>query len=114
MKQASYNLVMIVFLLTIAASAAALLGGYTAIRNQKQLDTALALTAGLVLGLVMFDLLPEIFDIVQTQKLDPVWPMIAMTCGFLLFHIFEKFVPVHEASEQEYLPHRHPRLGVAR
>ena len=105
---------MIVFLLTLAASAAALVGGYTAIRSQKWLELALALTAGLVLGLVTFDLLPEIFNIVQTQKLDPVWPMIAMTIGFLLFHLFEKFVPLHETSEQEYSPHRHPRLGIAR
>ena len=105
---------MIVFLLTVAASAAALVGGYTAIKSQRWLGTALALTAGLVLGLVMFDLLPEIFNIVQTQKLDPVWPMIAMTVGFLVFHLFEKFVPVHEATEKEYGPHRHPRLGVAR
>lgn len=105
---------MIVFLLTVAASAAALVGGYTAIKSQNWLNVALALTAGLVLGLVMFDLLPEIFDIVQSQKLDPVWPMIAMTSGFLLFHIFERFVPVHEASEKEYVTHRHPRLGVAR
>jgi ZIP family zinc transporter len=89
-------------------------GGYTAIKSQKWLNVALALTSGLVLGLVTFDLLPEIFGIVQVQKLDPVWPMIAMTTGFLLFHIFEKFVPVHEASEKEYGPHRHPRLGVAR
>lgn len=105
---------MIVFLLTIAASAAALVGGYTALRSQRWLDSALALTAGLVLGLVTFDLLPEIFDIVQTKKLDPVWPMIAMTTGFLLFHVFERFVPVHEASEKEYTPHRHPKLGIAR
>lgn len=105
---------MIVFLLTIAASAAALMGGYTAIKSQNRLNTALVLTGGLVLGLVTFDLLPEIFDIVQSQKLDLVWPMIAMTAGFLTFHLFEKFVPVHEASEKEYGPHRHPRLGVAR
>jgi ZIP family zinc transporter len=105
---------MTVFLLTIAASAAALVGSYTAIKSQKWLDMALALTAGLVLGLVTFDLLPEIFEIVHLQKLDPVWPMLAMTVGFLLFHLFEKFVPVHEASEKEYGPHRHPRLGVAR
>jgi zinc transporter ZupT len=58
--------------------------------------------------------LPEIFDIVQTQKLDPVWPMIAMASGFLLFHVFEKFVPLHEGSEEQYGPHRHPRLGTAR
>lgn len=105
---------MIIFLLTLAASGAALVGAYTAIKSQKWLNSALALTAGLVLGLVTFDLLPEIFDIVQTQKLDPIWPMIAMTAGFLLFHLFEKFVPLHETSEKEYGPHRHPRLGIAR
>lgn len=103
-----------VFLLTAAASSAALLGGYTAIRARHSLNLALALTAGLVLGLVTFDLLPEIFDLSQTQQLDPVWPMITMTAGFLLFHIFEKFIPLHEASEDQYGPHHHPRLGTAR
>lgn len=93
---------------------AALLGGYIAIHSQRWLGAALALTSGLVLGLVTFDLLPEIFNIVDSQKLDPVWPMIAMTAGFLLFHLFEKFVPLHESGEKPYGPHRHPRLGVAR
>jgi zinc transporter ZupT len=105
---------MVVFLLTVAASLAALAGGYTALRSRQWLDSALALTSGLVLGLVTFDLLPEIFDITQTQKLDPVWPMIAMTVGFLLFHLFERFVSLHEASEDRYGPHRHPKLGTAR
>jgi ZIP family zinc transporter len=105
---------MVVFLLTLAASAAALLGGYTAIRSQKWLGLALALTSGLVLGLVTFDLLPEIFEIAHTENLDTAWPMIAMTAGFLLFHVFEKSIPVHETSEKDYGPHRHPRLGVAR
>jgi ZIP family zinc transporter len=105
---------MIVFLLTVAASVAALLGGYTAIRSQKWLSLALALTSGLVLGLVAFDLLPEIFEIAHTENLDTAWPMIAMTSGFLLFHVFEKFIPLHETSEKEYVPHRHPRLGTAR
>ncbi len=105
---------MLVFLLTVAASIAALAGGYTAMRAKRWLNLAVALTSGLVLGLVTFDLLPEIFDIAQSEKLDPVWPMIAMTIGFLLFHLFEKLVPLHQASEQQYGPHRHPRLGVAR
>ena len=105
---------MIVLLLTVAASIAAFLGGYTAIRSKRWLPSALALTSGLVLGLVTFDLLPEIFNIVQTQKLDPVWPMIAMTTGFLLFHVFEKFIPLHQSAEEQYGPHHHPRLGVAR
>jgi zinc transporter ZupT len=103
-----------VFLLTIAASAAALVGGYTALRSRRWLNYALAVTSGLVLGLVAFDLLPEIFTIAQNHNLDPVWPMVAMTAGFLLFHLFEKFLPLHEASEEQYGPHRHPRLGTAR
>jgi zinc transporter ZupT len=40
--------------------------------------------------------------------------MVAMTVGFLLFHLFEKFVPLHEVSEEQYGPHRHPMLGTAR
>ncbi|MBX4190506.1 ZIP family metal transporter [Candidatus Saccharibacteria bacterium] len=105
---------MLVFLLTVIASLAALAGGYTALRSRRWMSLALALTSGLVLGLVSFDLLPEIFEIAQSEKLDPVWPMITLTIGFLLFHLFEKFVPLHQSGEEKYGPHRHPRLGVAR
>lgn len=105
---------MLVFLLTVAASLAALAGAYTALRSRHWLNTALALTGGLVLGLVTFDLLPEIFGIAQLERLNTVWPMITMTLGFLSFHVFEKFVPLHQASEEQYGPHRHPRLGTAR
>jgi zinc transporter ZupT len=105
---------MIVLLFTIAAALAALLGGYTAIRSKKKLHYAMALTSGLVLGLVGFDLLPEIFDGVKDQSLDPVWPMVLFVAGFLVFHIVEKIILVHEGAEDEYGPHRHPKLGLAR
>ncbi len=105
---------MIVLLLTVAASLAALAGGFTAMRSRRWLSFALALSSGLVLGLVSFDLLPEIFDITAMQKLDPVWPMVALTGGFLLFHVFERLVPVHVSDEEPYSPHQHPILGVAR
>lgn len=99
---------------SVAASIAAMVGGITAIRTKKYLNIALAFTGGLVLGLVTFDLLPEIFDISQSQNLDTVWPMVAMAFGFLAFNFFEKFIPVHEANEDDYSPHIHPRLGIAR
>lgn len=101
-------------MLTVLASLAALLGGYAALRSKKWLNLALALTSGLVLGLVTFDLLPEIFSIAHLENLDPMWPMIAMASGFLLFHVFERLVPLHETGEDKYGPHRHPGLGVAR
>lgn len=110
----TYNRVVEVILLTLAASVAAFLGGYTAMRSKKWIGAALAVTSGIVLGLVMFDLLPEIFEISAAQKLDPIWPMLAMATGFLLFHVFERLVPVHESTEGSYTPHRHPKLGMVR
>lgn len=105
---------MIVLLLTVAASLAALLGGYTALRSRKQLHLAMALTAGLVLGLVAFDLLPEIFSTVASQRLNPAWPMVLFAGGFLLFHMVERIILVHEHAESDYGPHTHPKLGMAR
>lgn len=111
---ANYYVGMIVLLLTIVAAFAALLGGYTAIYNRDRLHIAISLTAGLVLGLVAFDLLPEIFAGATSARLDPVWPMVLFASGFLLFHAVEKIILVHNESEDEYKPHTHPKLGVAR
>jgi ZIP family zinc transporter len=105
---------MIVFLLTIAAAIAALAGGYTAIHSRNRLHMAMALTSGLVLGVVAFDLLPEIFSGAESQVLDVVWPMTLFVAGFLFFHAIEKSILVHQHVETEYGPHRHPKLGVAR
>src|SRR3990167_10993856 len=102
-----------VFLFSAAASMAALFGGYVAFRSRQKLSLALGFTAGLILGLVAFDLLPEIFEIAQTQVLDPIWPMITLVIGFLLFHIIEKSILIHHAQEARYGPHQHPYVGVA-
>ena len=105
---------MIIFLFTLAAAAAALAGSYIAIRSKKQLHLAIALTSGLVLGLVGFDLLPEIFNGVERTGLDVVWPMILFVAGFLIFHIVERVLLIHVADEAKYEHHTHPKLGMAR
>jgi ZIP family zinc transporter len=105
---------MIVFLLTVLASLAALAGGYTAIRSRKQLHIAMALTSGLVLGLVAFDLLPEIFEGAEASNTVLALPMIMFVSGFLIFHIVEKLILDHEHAESDYAPHTHPKLGIAR
>lgn len=105
---------MIVFLFSVAAAIAALIGGYVAIKSKNKLHIAMSLTSGLVLGLVAFDLLPEIFEGVESNGTDPVWPMFTFVLGFLVFHIVEKFILVHESIESEYGPHRHPKLGFLR
>lgn len=105
---------MTVLLLTILASLAALAGGYTALRSRKQLQLAMALTSGLVLGLVAFDLLPEIFEGIEAAGIEAALPMALFAAGFLLFHFVEKLILVHEGAEEQYGPHTHPKLGIAR
>ena len=105
---------MVIVLLTVLAACAALAGGYTAIHNRNRLHIVISLTSGLVLGLVAFDLLPEIFNGAHRSSLDAVWPMVLFAGGFLLFHIVEKIILIHNDTESEYGPHVHPRLGMAR
>jgi zinc transporter ZupT len=101
------------FLLSIIAAAAAFGGGLIAIRGRKNLNAALGFTAGVILGLVAFDLLPEIFGITRSTGLDPTVPMVTLVTGFLLFHIVEKFILLHHPNEENYGPHVHPHVGVA-
>lgn len=105
---------MTILLLTIAAALAALAGGYVAINSRRQLHLAMALTSGLVLGLVAFDLLPEIFEGVEAAGIDAVLPMVMFAGGFLFFHAVEKMILIHEGIESGYGPHTHPKLGYAR
>ena len=100
------------WLLTIASSLAALLGGLAAFSGRKHLNLALGFTAGLILGLVAFELLPEIFYAASMQELDFKWPMIALVAGFLFIHITEKGILIHSGQEKRYGPHVHPQVGT--
>lgn len=101
------------FLLSVVAAIGALIGGFIAINSRKHLNKALGFTAGVILGLVAFDLLPEIFRIVSSTGLNSTWPMISLVTGFLLFHMVEKLILFHHTAEEEYGPHVHPYVGVA-
>lgn len=92
---------------------AALCGGVIAIKSSRQIGLLLGLTAGALLGLVAFDLLPEIFELVSNGVVNSVWPMVALVTGFLLFHTLEKFILIHHSHEHDYAVHRHPHVGVA-
>lgn len=104
---------MIVFILSAVAALAALLGGLIALKAREKIHLALGFTAGVILGLIAFDLLPEIFEISKRQALDITWPMIALVCGFLLFHIVEKSILLHDSHESQYESHQHPYVGLA-
>ncbi len=51
--------------------------------------------------------------LVGEQHSSTVAPMIALVCGFLVFHIIEKSILIHHSHENEYQLHHHPHVGVA-
>jgi len=99
-------------LLTMAAFGSTLGGGALALRYRDRLHYLLGFTAGVLLGVVCFDLLPEIFVLAQAHGFDAGQGMIALVVGFLLFHSLEKFVLVHPAQESHYSHHHHPHVGA--
>lgn len=104
---------MLIFTIALIACLAAYGGGMVAIKNRSKLQQTLGFTAGIILGLVAFDLLPEIFKITQNSDFDPIWPMISLVFGFLAFHTIEKSILIHTSHEAEYGSHQHPYVGVA-
>jgi ZIP family zinc transporter len=99
--------------LSLVTFASTSVGGLCALRFRDRLHLVLGLTAGVLLGVVAFDLLPEIFDL--SHRLgdgDCKAAMVALAVGFLLFHAVEKFVLVHHVHEADYAPHHHPGVGV--
>lgn len=84
-----------------------------ALRNRDKLHRILGYTAGVLIGVVAFDILPEIFKTLQEEKMGATGPMIALVIGFLLFHVVEKSLLIHHSQEEDYTIHHHPQVGVA-
>jgi len=84
------------------------LGGLLALKSRDRLHLVLGLSAGLLLGLVAFELLPEAFSHDAGEFLNVPITAVALIGGFMALHLFEKFSGGHEPAESEYgSEHRH-------
>ena len=104
---------MVAFFIAVLTFFSTLAGGLIGLKFKYRLHRFLGYTAGVLLGVVAFDLLPEIFRSLNVQHRTPTGAMIALVCGFLLFHIIEKSILIHHNNEAEYEAHHHPYVGVA-
>ncbi len=103
---------MAVILLAIATFFSTYFGGLLAVKLRNRLHLVMGFTAGVLLGVVFFDIAPEIFEQVKIHNFDITEAMIALVVGFLLFHILEKTLLIHHAHEGDYAQHHHPQVGV--
>lgn len=104
---------MMAILLSIATFFSTFIGGLVAIKNKNRLHLIMGFTAGVLIGVVSFDILPEIMEQVKEHGFGITGVMVALVTGFLLFHILEKSIALHHSHEDEYAEHKHPHIGVA-
>ena len=88
------------------------LGGLVGLRYKDKLHLILGFTAGVLLGVVAFDIFPEMIELLNKTQTQSIVAMGALVVGFLVFHILEKLLIIHHAQEQEYGVHKHPTVGV--
>lgn len=104
---------MTAILLSLATLVSTFFGGLFAIKNQKRLHLIMGFTAGVLLGVVAFDILPEIIEQIHKNNFGLTGMTVALVAGFLVFHILEKSISIHHAHEGEYAEHKHPHIGMA-
>jgi ZIP family zinc transporter len=101
-----------IVLAAITALATAL-GGLLALRAKDRLHLVLGLSAGLLLGLVAFELIPEVFKLSSDEFLGAPTVSIALIAGFLLLHFYERFFGSHEPAESDYGHEHSHKANVA-
>jgi ZIP family zinc transporter len=88
------------------------IGGLFSIKHKDKIHRIMGFTAGVLLGVVFFDIFPEIIKLINENNFDATGVMIALVLGFLIFHILEKTILIHHSHEDEYAEHKHPQVGV--
>ena len=105
------NFMPIIF--SILTFVSTLLGGLFAIKYKSKIHYIMAFAAGVLLGVVSFDIFPEIIEQIKTYNLNSVGAMVALVFGFLLFHILEKSILIQHCHEENCIAHKHPHIGIA-
>lgn len=97
----------VAILVALASLCATLVGGIVAARVHDRQHLVLGLAAGLMLGVVGFDLLPEALE----QAGDPVFgvpaALLMAVGGFLSLHVVERWLALHRGSEEHFSEHAH-------
>jgi zinc transporter ZupT len=92
---------MTTLLVAFAAFVATLLGGSFAIRFRDRLHLILGFSAGAVVGVALFDLLPEAMAL-GDKYYDPARLALFIACGFLGYLVLDRLVLIHPHGHDEH------------
>lgn len=106
---------MITFI-AIAAFSATLLGGLFALRFRDRLHLILGFSAGAVIGVAFFDLIPEAIELGSSaHSVSTITSLVAL--GFVLYMVLDRFVVMHghahdDTHEKMHNGHHQGILGA--
>lgn len=100
-----------VILFGIGTFVSTLAGGFFGIKYKARLHLIISFTAGVLVAVAFFDIIPEMFGIIQEKSLGFTPAMVAVVLGFLVIHTLEKLAVIHSGHEGEYADHKHPLVG---
>lgn len=103
----------VVVLIALGSFLTTLAGGFAALRVRDYRHLVLGLAAGLMLGVVGFDLVPEALKQQPGVLFAVPEPLLTFVLGFLVLHVIERTVGIHRGHESEYGQHEHaPAVGL--
>lgn len=103
---------MIILLVGILTVISTLLGGLFAIRFKDRLHLILGFSAGAVIGVALFDLIPESISLgTKTHPISLV--MMLMAIGFVIYMIIDRFFSLHSHDENDCQNSQHRGLPAA-
>ena len=86
---------MVALLFASLAMCSTLVGGYLAIAARRRIHLLMGLGAGVLLGAVFFDLLPESLVVAREQGWSVLLVLGIVVVGFLLFYLVERLLVLH-------------------
>lgn len=98
-----------VFAWAFAAFLSTLAGGAFAFYNRKQLTAIMSFSAGMLIGVVFLDLLPEIVERAAPGRFRGT--MLTLVLGFLAIFLLEKLTVIHGERDHD-VPDHHHHVGV--
>lgn len=98
-------------LISIAAFIATILGGLIALRFQDRLHLILGFSAGAIIAVAFFDLIPEAMELAGRE---PASIMLFVAIGFIAYLVLDRVFMFHSHTHTETPgdTHRHTRGGI--
>ena len=103
-----YIVILMLIIICLAAFVATLLGGLFALRFKDRLHLILGFSAGAVIGVAFFDLIPEAIELGSAKfSISLITSFIAL--GFIVYMVLDRFIFLHTHNHDEGEICLHPR-----